>query len=385
MASLFEKTRLTILIGIALATVVGTAWADTFTGPVSKYYLVNPINNTIYVIQGTAVVATFPMAYGQGNQEGALAVSETIRTRASDLRFAGGLSGEYTLAGAPTGYDYLTPPSGNLRYYDGTSDGLRTYFVDHGQDNPETGGVYVADYYWQQPQWLFYPQAICNSEPQPGCHGLSGIAYDKANNSLWISGKGNTMIGNYSLNGVLLAAFDAANSFGYNAALGVDPMDHTLWVTSGGSNVLRQYSLNGSAFGHLLQSGTPNGLPPEGVYESGEFQIVQCSAPTITALSATPVILWPPNHKMVPVTVTGATIGGCGAVACSIATVSSNEPVGPDGDWQITSNLTLSLRAERLGTGTGRVYTINVQCKDSSGNVVSRTTNVNVPKDIPER
>jgi hypothetical protein len=61
--------------------------------------------------------------------------------------------------------------------------------------------------------------------------------------------------------------------------------------------------------------------------------------------------------------------------------VSSNEPLDPDGDWVITGNLTLNLRAERLGTGTGRVYTISVQCTDPSGNSSTKTTTVTVPHD----
>jgi hypothetical protein len=193
------------------------------------------------------------------------------------LRFFGGVpdnrAGEYTLSGSPTGHGYTTPATGNLRYYDGTSDGRYNYFVDHGQDNPLTGGVYRTDYYWQDPQWLFYPQAICQ-DPLPGCHGLSGIAFDPRNNSLWVSARGNTWIGDYSLDGILLAAFNAfdPDPFGYNAALGVDPKDHTLWLANG-SNVLRQYSLDPLTLGTLLQSGTPGGLPA-GVYESGEFDPV---------------------------------------------------------------------------------------------------------------
>ena len=37
-------------------------------------------------------------------------------------------------------------------------------------------------------------------------------------------------------------------------------------------------------------------------------------------------------------------------------------------DWEITGDLTLDLRAERSGSGTGREYTITVQCTDGTGN-----------------
>jgi len=109
--------------------------------------------------------------------------------------------------------------------------------------------------------------------------------------------------------------------------------------------------------------------------------ITRCSAPTITALTANPNVLWPPNHKMVPVNVSASTSGGCGSVSCKIIAVSSNEPVGQDGDWGITGDLTLNLRSERLGSGTGRIYTITVQCTDSSGNATTGTVTVTVPHD----
>lgn len=388
METTVKKPASGILLGLVFATLfTWTAWAAPFTGPASKYYLANPITKMIYVVQGTRVIASFPMAYGRGDFEGALAVSQTIRTRASDLgNFPYYLrAGEYTLSGNPTGYSYDTPPTGNLRYYDGASDGSHNYFVDHGQFDPLAGGVYKTDYFWQNPQWLFYPQAICNSDLEEGCHGLTGVAYDPTNKSLWISGKQRSVIGNYSLDGVLLAVFDAFDATGYNAAVAVDPTDHTLWVTTGGSNLLRQYSLDPPTFGQLLQSGVPAGLPAGGVYESGEFQVLQCSGITITSLSAAPSVLWPPDHRMVPVKVKATTSGGCGAVTCRIASVTSNEPTDWNRDWTITGDLTLNLQAERLEQGTGRIYTITVQCTDTLRNRTRKTVNVTAPHDLDIR
>ena len=85
---------------------------------------------------------SFPTAYGRGDWEGVLAVSETIRTRASfsGLPFPLG-AGEYTLSGDPTGHGYLTPLTGSNVSYDGTTDGTYNYFVDH-----LAGSVYMTDY-----------------------------------------------------------------------------------------------------------------------------------------------------------------------------------------------------------------------------------------------
>ena len=74
------------------------------------------------------------------------------------------------------------------------------------------------------------------------------------------------------------------------------------------------------------------------------------------------------------------------APSARIVSVSSNEPAdGPgDGDmspdWEITGDLTLRLRAERAGTGSGRAYTITVEARDASGNTTIQTVVVSVPK-----
>jgi hypothetical protein len=66
--------------------------------------------------------------------------------------------------------------------------------------------------------------------------------------------------------------------------------------------------------------------------------------------------------------------------SCSIISVSSNEPSSSP-QWQITGPLTVSLEADRLGTGSGRVYTITVRCTDRSGNAATGTVVVTVPHD----
>ncbi|HKO15510.1 MAG TPA: hypothetical protein VJU87_04675 [Gemmatimonadaceae bacterium] len=112
-------------------------------------------------------------------------------------------------------------------------------------------------------------------------------------------------------------------------------------------------------------------------------------APVISSVAASPNVLWPPNHKYVPVTVSWSASDNCTPTPnCGIASVSSNEPVNGLGDgntapdWIVTSPSTVSLRAERSGTGTGRVYTIGVTCSDAAGNTSSPgLTSVRVPHD----
>ena len=106
---------------------------------------------------------------------------------------------------------------------------------------------------------------------------------------------------------------------------------------------------------------------------------VTASTAASVSLSAQPSVLWPPNHKMVAVTITSTVSGNCGAVTCKITSVTSNEPI--DGDVDITGDLTVNLRAQRAGNGDGRVYQITVQCTDAAGNVTTKTVTVTVPHD----
>jgi len=123
----------------------------------------------------------------------------------------------------------------------------------------------------------------------------------------------------------------------------------------------------------------------------GKAPVAECSTtvtisdanpPEIISVRATPNVLWPPNHQMVPVKVYVRTEGGCGLVKCRIISVRSNEPTGHESDWIITGDLSLFLRAERLGTGQGRIYTIKVRCRDAAGNTSTGTVDVTVPKNL---
>jgi hypothetical protein len=112
------------------------------------------------------------------------------------------------------------------------------------------------------------------------------------------------------------------------------------------------------------------------------FTVRDTRPPAISAAFAEPAILWPPNGKMVPVTVAVSVADVCDARArCRIETVTSNEATrrGDGPDWEITGALTLRLRADRAGQGSGRAYSIEVACTDESGNRALRTVVVTVP------
>ncbi len=105
----------------------------------------------------------------------------------------------------------------------------------------------------------------------------------------------------------------------------------------------------------------------------------------ITDASVDKTSLWPPNHKMVNVTVSFTVANNCDPATTASLSVSSNEPINGTGDgdtapdWIVLDNHHIQLRAERAGTGNGRVYTITITVTDSKGNTTTQSLPVMVP------
>jgi len=110
------------------------------------------------------------------------------------------------------------------------------------------------------------------------------------------------------------------------------------------------------------------------------LKIIDPTPPSITSLTPSIASIWPPNKKMVALTLTpgGTNLGS--NVVFKIISVSTNEPDGSV-QWEITGPLSVNLLADRLGTGTGRVYTITVQATDQAGSTSTMSTTVTVPHD----
>jgi hypothetical protein len=112
-----------------------------------------------------------------------------------------------------------------------------------------------------------------------------------------------------------------------------------------------------------------------------------CTPPSIASVTATPSVIWPPNHKMVPVTVLTDASAACGPPVCKIVEIKSDEPSNGPGDGntspdaRIVADLTAEIRAERTGGSLGRTYTITVECTDTAGNATRKDTQVFVPHD----
>jgi hypothetical protein len=125
---------------------------------------------------------------------------------------------------------------------------------------------------------------------------------------------------------------------------------------------------------------------PAGNVEASRVRIGQAS-PVITAF-ASPTTLWPPNHKLVPVTVTGHVADNFSGVVPTLSynTVDEYGQLQPSGTARVDSNGNYSfmvrLQSSRLGQDKdGRLYTILVTATDQAGNTTTAMTSVVVPHD----
>jgi hypothetical protein len=117
---------------------------------------------------------------------------------------------------------------------------------------------------------------------------------------------------------------------------------------------------------------------------------VEMAEVVVHGATASPSIIWPPNHKMVDISFEMDVENECDLeLDCEIVEVTSNEPINGPGDgntepdWMIGEDGSLKLRAERSGTGSGRIYSVLLRCEHSESGMGDETTvEIVVPHDM---
>lgn len=111
--------------------------------------------------------------------------------------------------------------------------------------------------------------------------------------------------------------------------------------------------------------------------------------PDCTSATASPGSLWPPNHKLREVRVGGATDPDGDDVTVTITGVTQDEPEGRPGDGATAPDVVdgaspneVRLRAERAGSGDGRVYSVAFSASDGKGGSCTGTARVGVPRSL---
>jgi hypothetical protein len=110
------------------------------------------------------------------------------------------------------------------------------------------------------------------------------------------------------------------------------------------------------------------------------------TTPPSLQLAASPAALWPPSHRLEPITVSVQVTDDQDpnprvklvSITCDDGCVPANDIVGAGYGMDDRS---FELRSERKGFGAGRTYTITCEARDAAGNKATATTTVTVPHD----
>jgi hypothetical protein len=107
--------------------------------------------------------------------------------------------------------------------------------------------------------------------------------------------------------------------------------------------------------------------------------VIDKTPPSINGVSATPSSIWPPDHRMVEVTLAYTSGDNCGGPTTNTLGVSVNAAGAKDKrepDWEILDALRVLLRADK-----GNVYTLSIISTDGRGNRAAKAVTVSVPHD----
>lgn len=169
-------------------------------------------------------------------------------------------------------------------------------------------------------------------------------------------------------------------SYAEQGALASDTCDLDVPVTVGGDSV--QTAQTGSytvTYSAQDDSGNSSSL-------SRTVRVADTLPPALS-VSLSPSALRPPNHKLIPIVPTLKVSDACDPQpVVSLVSITSNEPVNGTGDGNTNADIVIDsdgrifLRAERAGSGSGRVYTLTYRADDAAGNVRIVSSTVMVPK-----
>ncbi|HEY9421843.1 MAG TPA: FG-GAP repeat protein [Thermoanaerobaculia bacterium] len=260
--------------------------------------------------------------------------------RAGDqLGFSVDISGDTVVVGAPT-TDRVRPNSGSVYVFErsGTSWSQQAELIAPDGAFADLLGSSVA---------IHGDTVVGGSQFDDDRGGDSGSVYVFARNA-----------GSWSLRQKLNAADGAAfDRFGLRVAID----DSTVVVGA----LLGDGPVTNSGSAYVF---APENLPPD------------CSgaSPSVTGV-------WPPNHKLVEVSVQGVTDPDDDPITITVDRIRQDEATNGLGDGNFCPDgtgigtETAYLRAERSGLGNGRVYTVSFTGSDGRGGTCSGSVTVCVP------
>jgi len=128
----------------------------------------------------------------------------------------------------------------------------------------------------------------------------------------------------------------------------------------------------------------------DGATDTDTADVVPNRPPDCSGAYPDPLFLWPPNHKMVSISILGVTDPDGDPVTITVTGITSDEATASDKgsggakhapDAEGVGTDTPTVRAESSGTGNGRVYEISFDADDGMGGTCSGAVKVYVPHD----
>jgi hypothetical protein len=120
---------------------------------------------------------------------------------------------------------------------------------------------------------------------------------------------------------------------------------------------------------------------------TGTFRVTVTDAAVCSAARASVVSIWPPNHKLVDISVLGVTTASGQQALVTITGIFQDEATDAEGDGKTAidgfgvGTSRAHVRAERSGTGDGRVYHIGFTATVAAGASCTGAVTVGVPHD----
>ncbi|MDH5506695.1 MAG: ExeM/NucH family extracellular endonuclease [Anaerolineae bacterium] len=169
-----------------------------------------------------------------------------------------------------------------------------------------------------------------------------------------------------------------------NASLAPQVTGATIWHINADEPIALDYNEEFKSPGQILNFYSPN---PNRASDHDPVVVGFCldrTAPVLD-IQLTPDTIKTPNHKYTVINAFVDILDGDPNVSLTLLSVTSNEPDNGLGDGDmpndiiILSDNTFLVRAERSGTGDGRVYTVTYQATDSCDNTTIASATVTVP------
>jgi PKD domain-containing protein/K319-like protein len=162
-----------------------------------------------------------------------------------------------------------------------------------------------------------------------------------------------------------------------------DPLTYVWKDAAGnvvGTSAIVQRTLSSGTYTFTLTVTDTGGLNSSA---ATQITIQDTTAPSLS-VSLSPNSLQPPNHKLIPIAATVSASDACSTnVSVRLVSITSNEPDNGTGDGDQPNDIqaigggpvpfgtdvrSFLLRAERAGSGSGRIYTVTYSATDAAGN-----------------